>query len=102
MGRSLQVKPGRNPRPPADSHHSPLPSPPPRAQAQARTTTPILERAPPQGIRLTFASRSSRPKSSLSEVSDVSNVRFPSGLLNAGLPLAFFQNPGRLGQVAQK
>ena len=70
---------------------SPLPSP--RAQTQAKDTTHILERAPPQGIRLTFASRSSRPKSSLSEVSDVSNVRFPSGLLNAGLPLAFFSKP---------
>jgi len=102
VGRILQVKPGRNPRPPGDSHQTltaPLPSP---KGTDHWTTTPSLERAPPQGIRLTFASGSSCPKSSLPVVSVVPKVRFPSGLLNVGLPLAFLQNPHRLGQVAKK
>ena len=70
-------------------------SPPPplpsfKGTAQA---TPIIERASPQGIRLTFfVSRSSRPKSSLSEVSGCS-----SGLLNAGLPPTLFQKPSEPG-----
>ena len=76
---------------PPNTHLSP---PLPRGRRyRRRTTTRILERASPQEIRLTFASRSSHPKSSLPEVSDVPNVRFPSGLLNAGLPLAFFSKP---------
>ena len=67
-------------------------TPPPRAQAEA-VEGHTHPRRNPSPIRQTFfVSRSSRPKSSLSEVSGCS-----SGLLNAGLPPTLFQKPSEPG-----
>ena len=72
-----------------NSHLSP-PLPQGADTGQGHHTHPRKTSPHQQGIRLSFASRSSRPKTSLPEVSPVPNGRFPSGLLNAGL-LRFFK-----------
>ena len=72
-----------------NSHLSP-PLPQGADTGQGHHRHPRKTPPPQQGIRLSFASRSSRPKTSLPEVSPVPNGRFPSGLLNAGL-LRFFK-----------
>ena len=72
-----------------NSHLSP-PLPQGADTGQGHHTHPRKTSPHQQGIRLSFASRSSSPKTSLPEVSPVPNGRFPSGLLNAGL-LRFFK-----------
>ena len=92
--RILRAKPGRNPGPPGDSHHSPLTSPPPRAQAQALQGHTHPRKSPSPGIRLRFfVSRRSRPQPLLRSSGAGRAEGSNSGLLEEGLPAALLQRP---------
>ena len=92
--RILRGKPCMNPGPQGDSHQTPLPSPPPRAQAQVLQGRTLPRKSPSLGIRLRFfVSRRSRPQPLLRSSGAGRAEGSSSGLLEAGLPAALFERP---------
>ena len=92
--RILTAKPCRIPGPPGDSRQTFLPSPPPRAQAQALQGHTHPRKSPSPGIRLRFfVSRRSCPHPLLRSSGAGRAEGSSSGLLEAGPPAALFERP---------